>query len=148
MKKFILFLIVLLSITVSAFAVNFASEKPVTDSEWNTLLSAMAEVESNGNVNAKTLDTNGKYSYGCLQIQDLYLIDSRLDYTLNDLFNKEISFEVAKAYLKRYAKSYEARTGKVATYEVLARIHNGGPRGAEHSATNSYWTKVKAILEK
>lgn len=130
------------------FAMNYETEKPSTDEEWNTLLNAISQVESLGRTNIKTLDVNNHYSYGCLQIQFLYLQDSRLNYTLEDLFDKTISFKVAKAYLQRYARSYESRTGKTATYEVLARIHNGGPRGAERSCTESYWKKVKVELEK
>jgi hypothetical protein len=125
---------------------KLADKKPSTDEEWKAFLTALAEVESNGRNNLKVLDTNGRYSYGCLQIQELYLIDSGKDCTLEDLYDRETSFAVAKAYLTRYAKSYERRTGKTATCEVLARIHNGGPKGAERSATVGYWNKVKAAL--
>lgn len=31
--------------------------------------------------------------------------------------------------------------------ETIARIFNGGPRGAEKEATLAYWHKVEAILE-
>jgi hypothetical protein len=30
--------------------------------------------------------------------------------------------------------------------EVLARIHNGGPRGAQSPATLDYWRRVRADL--
>lgn len=146
MKKLILISMLIAS---SAFAgTNWSTSKPTTDAEWNVLLTALSTVESNGRTNIRVLDTNGKYSYGCLQIQDLYLLDSGLNYKLEDLYSKDISFAVAKAYLTRYGRSYERRTGKVATYEVLARIHNGGPRGYEKIATAKYWDKVKAVLDK
>jgi len=122
------------------------SGKPSTDSDWERFLSALAQVESNGRTDLKVLDTNGRYSYGCLQIQNPYLMDSGTDYTVENLYDKDVSFEVAKRYLTRYGRSYEKRTGKPATYEVLARIHNGGPRGAERKATEGYWAKVKAKL--
>lgn len=147
MKKLIL--ISMLIAATSAFAgIDWTTSKPTTDAEWNVLLTALSTVESNGRTNIRVLDTNGKYSYGCLQIQDLYLADSGLGYKLEDLYSKDISFAVAKAYLTRYGRSYERRTGKVATYEVLARIHNGGPRGGERTATEGYWKKVKAALNK
>lgn len=146
MKKLIL---ITMLIAEAAFAgTDWSTSKPTTDAEWNVLLTALSIVESNGRTNIRVLDTNGKYSYGCLQIQDLYLLDSGLNYKLEDLYSKEVSFAIAKAYLTRYGRSYERRTGKVATYEVLARIHNGGPRGAEKVATVKYWTKVKAALDK
>jgi len=146
--KQIVYALVSLGITTSAFAGTALTSKPETDGEWNKFLSAIAMVESSGRDTIKVLDTNGHYSYGCLQIQAPYLQDSRLNYTLEDMYTRTKAFEVAKAYLTRYARNYETRTGKVATYGVLARIHNGGPRGAERSATEEYWTKVKAELEK
>jgi hypothetical protein len=45
------------------------------------------------------------------------------------------------AYLKRYAPQAWA-AGDV---ETLARIHNGGPKGATKPATKGYATKVKAF---
>lgn len=147
MKKIVYILIFLVSVA-SAFAGSAITGKPETDAEWNTFLTAIAQVESSGRDDIKHLDTNGRYSYGCLQIQAPYLQDSRLNYTLEDMYVRAKAFAVAKAYLTRYARSYEKRTGKVATYEVLARIHNGGPRGAERTATEGYWKKVKAALNK
>ena len=132
----------------SAYAKINVDSKPATDVEWSEFLEAHSQLESNGRTDICKLDTNHKYSYGCLQIQWPYLQDSRLPYTMADMFDKDKSFEVAKAYMTRYAASYEKRTGKPATYEVLARIHNGGPRGAERSATNAYWQKVKVELNK
>lgn len=130
-----------------AMANTYSETKPTTDNDWDKLLTAMSIVESGGKANIKKLDVNHRYSYGCLQIQELYLQDSGLGYKVDDLYNKDVSFAVARAYLSRYARSYEKRTGKPATYEVLARIHNGGPRGAERSATNGYWQKVLSQLK-
>lgn len=39
------------------------------DSETANRIFALAKCESGGNINAKVLDTNGKYSYGLLQFQ-------------------------------------------------------------------------------
>lgn len=141
----ILTLVMLLGAATTKAEISSA-RKPLTDADWNAFLSAIAQVESNGRTDLKVLDTNGRYSYGCLQIQNPYLVDSGADYTLENLYDQTVSFEVAKRYLTRYGRSYEKRTGKTATYEVLARIHNGGPRGAERKATEGYWAKVKAKL--
>ena len=147
MKK-IIYVLFLLATSLTSFAGPDLTSKPETESEWNKFLTSLAMVETSGRDVIKHLDTNGRYSYGCLQIQAPYLQDSRLNYTLEDMYVRSKAFEVAKAYLTRYARNYEKRTGKPATYEVLARIHNGGPRGAEKDATIKYWNKVKAQLDK
>lgn len=54
---------------------------------------------------------------------------------------------VCRAYLTRYGKAYQKRTGNEPTLEVLSRCWNGGPRGYEKAATLAYWRKVKAKLE-
>lgn len=131
---------------LAAISASASSIKPETDAEWETFLTAIAQVESSGRDSIIHKDTNGRYSYGCLQIQAPYLADSGLGYTLSEMTERTKAFAVAKAYLTRYGRSYERRTGKTATYEVLSRIHNGGPRGAERTATEKYWTKVKANL--
>lgn len=150
MKKLIAVLLVTIFAANLAQAAkpNYTSSKPVSDADWDTFLNAISQVETHGRTNVKVLDTNNKHSYGCLQIQNLYLKDSGLNYTLEDLYNKDIAFKVARAYLTRWGRAYERRTGKEATYEVLARIHNGGPRGYEKDATVKYWNKVKAVLDK
>lgn len=133
---------------IAAITASASSVKPETDAEWNTFLTAIAQVESSGRDAIVVRDTNGRLSYGCLQIQALYLADSGLGYGISEMTERAKAFAVAKAYMTRYGRSYERRTGKTATYEVLARIHNGGPRGAERTATEKYWAKVKAKLEK
>lgn len=131
--------------TMSAHAIEL-TKAPTTDAEWTEFLDILSEVESNATDGLKTMD-RGTYSYGRLQIKQPYLTDSRLNYTLEQVrTSKDISYAVAKAYLVRYAASYTKRTGKQATFEVLARIHNGGPKGAERNTTLPYLEKVKAKL--
>jgi len=48
--------------------------------------------------------------------------------------------EVIKAYMARYAP-------KGASWEDMARIHNGGPKGHRKSSTKAYWAKVQAKLK-
>jgi len=125
---------------------NFHST-PKTESDWDAFLDALAAVESNSRDGIVVTDVNGKRSYGRLQIQASYLKDSGLNYTLEQVrTSKDVSYKVAKAYLKRYGKLYTKRTGKPATFEVLARIHNGGPSGWKYPATSSYAIKVKGKL--
>ena len=51
------------------------------------------------------------------------------------------------AYLRHYGEVYKKETGKDPTVEVLARIHNGGPRGWKKEATRSYWARVERRLK-
>lgn len=122
---------------------------PTTDEEWSVFLDAIAIVESRGQLGLKVMD-RGSYSYGPFQIKRKYLKDSGLNYTLESLrWDYARSKAVAKAYLQRYGKYYESlpeNRGKRATFEVLARIHNGGPTGWKKASTQQYAEKVKNEL--
>lgn len=111
-------------------------------------LARLAAVESGGNdaaVNASE-DAHGRY-----QIRAPYLADANealgTSYTLADCHDPAIAAAVVRAYLMRYGTAFERRTGRTATDEDLARIHNGGPRGAEREATIGYGARFRAILE-
>lgn len=68
-------------------------------------------------------------------------------FTAADRTNEKTSREIMAIYWTHYGKVYAARTGKPVTYEVLARIHNGGPYGWKKPSTKRYWAKVKAAME-
>ena len=140
MKRFLTLFLACLAI--GAQAIDLA-KAPATDEDWTAFLNVISLVESDGNETVAITDVNGRRSVGCLQIQQPYLTDSKLNYTLEDMKDKVKAYEVAKAYLQRYGAAYTRRTGKVATFEVLARIHNGGPKGAERAVTLPYIEKVK-----
>ena len=142
MKKMILTLVVAL-MTVGAFAQEIVSEK---------LLDAIAMQESKNNPNAKGDKRKGKYmAIGAYQLWDIYVQDvnrfAKTTYTSADRWNPEISREIVRKYLTHYGKRYERLTGKKATDEVLARIHNGGPNGFEKSATDKYWNEIQRYLK-
>lgn len=143
MKK--IFCIAFMCMTVQVFALDFTAT-PTTDADWTAFLDAVALVESGGKTDIAITDVNGKRSVGCLQIQQPYLTDSKMGYTLDDMKDKAKAYEVAKAYLTRYGSAYTRKTGKPATFEILARIHNGGPSGWKKAATLPYANKVKAKL--
>ena len=81
-------------------------------------------------------------AHGRYQIRAGYLADANeslgTSYTLQDMHDPDKAERVVRAYLLRYGQAYERRTGLPATAVVLARIHNGGPRGAEKAATLDY----------
>ncbi len=55
-----------------------------------------------------------------------------------------ISSMVMRAYWRRYCKQAVVSLD----LEVLARTHNGGPKGARKRSTLKYWKKVKKELER
>ena len=136
MKKFFFFTLLILSSSVKAVEVS------------QSLLDAIQTVESNGN--ESSIGDNGK-AVGAFQIHKIYVDDvnsfSSEKFTYEDRKNKEKSQKIVKLYLEHYGKSYEKKTGKKATNEVLARIHNGGPKGYNKEATKNYWKKVENNLK-
>ena len=111
-------------------------------------LNAIAGIESQGDdaaVNA------AEGAHGRYQIRAPYLDDANAilgtAYSLDDMHNADTAERVVRAYLTYYGDAYERRTGQAATPEVLARIHNGGPRGAERDATLPYLEKFRRAGE-
>jgi hypothetical protein len=84
---------------------------------------------------------DGGAALGPLQIHRAYHKDSRVPGDYSRVADLAYSKRVASAYLKRYAPEAWAR-GDV---ETLARVHNGGPRGASKPATLGYGRKVAAL---
>ncbi len=105
-----------------------------TDFLW-----ALAGVESGHNDAAYN---EAEQAVGRFQIRACYLADANealgTSYTLSQMSDPKIAMAVVRAYLTRWGDAYEKRTGNPATAEVLARIHNGGPRGAEKDCTLAY----------
>jgi hypothetical protein len=100
---------------------------------------ALHIVETSGKL-GPTIGDQGR-ALGPLQIHKSYHADSRVAGDYSRCADLDYSKRVVTAYLKRYAPQAWA-TGDI---ETLARIHNGGPKGATKPATKSYATKVKAF---
>jgi len=111
-------------------------------------IAAMIVVESGGDPRAVG---DGGQAVGVLQIHPAYVADvNRItgrDYYRADRWSRRSSIEMAVAYLDHYGRKWEQRTGQEAGPEQWARIHNGGPRGAEKQSTEKYWQRVKAVME-
>lgn len=73
--------------------------------------------------------------------QDAVDYDKTIGGKYENCFNRYYAERVVVAYLNRYAP-------EGASWETLARIHNGGPKGYKIKATEKYWQKVKRELEK
>ena len=113
------------------------------------LFLALAEVES----------TSGTRSANVYQINDLYIKDVNritshntatnvLSFQIRDKYSKYKSQDMMLVYWKYYGSIYRDKTGKTPTFEVLSRIHNGGPVGYDKPSTTNYWNKVRRALDK
>ena len=113
------------------------------------LLDAIEWVESGGR-GKETPDGDMGRSVGPYQIQLDYLADANAwlgtDFTHQEMRDPAKARFVVCGYLDRYGQHYERSVGRVATLEVLARIHNGGPNGWQKKATVNYWKRVEARM--
>lgn len=123
--------------TILAFlALTAAAHAAPPDSFFRAL-----HVVETGGKRGAILGDNGK-ALGPLQIHKAYHADSRVAGDYSRCADLEYSKRVVSAYLQRYAPAAWA-AGDV---ETLARVHNGGPRGASKAATASYAAKVRRAM--
>lgn len=107
------------------------------------LLRAIAAVESGSDDWAwnPEEDAHGRY-----QIRAAYLADANAllgtRYRLAEMHDPAKAERVVRAYLAHYGTARGATSAR-----DLARIHNGGPRGATKRATLEYADRVLAALE-
>ena len=105
---------------------------------------ALSAVESGHDDNAVG---DGGASIGRYQIQWAYWKDA-IDHDpsiggkYEDVKDPAYARRIMLAYWDRYARKALAERD----FETLARIHNGGPRGASKDATIPYWRKVERQL--
>lgn len=110
------------------------------------LLNAIGVVESLNNDDAVG---DGGNALGRFQIWEVYHRDA-LEYApaiggqYSDVTQRVYAERVVVAYMMRYAEE-SITAGR---WDILSRIHNGGPRGYLKRATLVYWEKVEKILEK
>lgn len=113
--------------------------RPAADELPAGLLDRLAALESGGDdaaVNAAE-DAHGRW-----QVRAGYLADGNAEagtsYALAEMHDPAKAETIVRAYLSRYGRAFAARAGRAPTAEELARIHNGGPRGAESPRTLAY----------
>ena len=107
------------------------------------LFAALAQVESN----------NGHASRNIYQLTQRYIDDANRiskdeEFLLDDRLHREKSERMMCSDGTYDGLRYLDHTGRTPTFGTLARIHNGGPDGAQIYATRRYWRKVKKELEK
>lgn len=106
------------------------------------LFNAIANVESDCGVTSKNI-----YQISDIYIDDLNRIYPHI-YPKRCKYDKHSSQCMMFDYWRFYAYDYARKTKNPITYEVLARIHNGGPNGMFKATTLPYWHKVKKELKK
>lgn len=121
------------------------------ESKLASMLDAIAWVESRNNDAAVGDDGRsiGRYQIGrdawydaCDYDRSLRTRDGR-PAEWSDVFDPVYARSVVKAYLRRYGRDAWLK----ADVETLARIHNGGPRGANKRATKAYAQRVVARMQ-
>ncbi len=129
--------------TVYAATCRLDVSKWLHTKEGQQFLAVLAEIES-GN-NPKAVGDNGK-AIGLYQIHRAYWTDAT-QYGKVSWDYPQVAYDPAKSkqvviwYLSRYAP-------KAWTPEILARIHNGGPRGYKTKATDKYIEKFYKKIER
>ena len=79
---------------------------------------------------------------GPYQIHEVYWKDAELPGGYQECRQKAYAESVIEAYMRRYVpKAWRDRDP-----EVIARTHNGGPRGRYKTATDRYWDLVRRTL--
>lgn len=138
--------LVIMMLVAFAFAMGFANAQPV---DYEKLLSAISTVESNGRDDAIGDNGNavGRYQLWEIYVDDVNRLIGDRRFAYQDRKDPACSKIIVLCYLQHYGALYQKRTGKVATEEVLARIHNGGPRGYAKTATKVYWSKIQKHLK-
>src|SRR3990167_5878260 len=123
------------------FVANFTPNTP-NDYDYHNLHQALWQVESAKQLHPADGD-NGR-AIGPFQIwwvywQDAYDYDKSLGGTYEDCRDYYYALKVMHAYWSRWVPDALRNHD----YEVLSRVHNGGPRGHHKEATMGYWYRVK-----
>jgi hypothetical protein len=109
------------------------------------ILTAIRQVESSGRDDVP--DGDGGKAIGPFQIhlgywQDALRAEPALGGGYADCRRRAYAERVVVAYMQKYAKDAWARGDA----ETIARVHNGGPNGAQKDATLGYWQRVRSHL--
>lgn len=127
-----------------AFALVFLLASQANATTMTEFLRAIRTVETGGEPNGgrDAIGDQGR-SIGPYQIGLAYFKDSNVKGQWEDVRDPAFAERVMIAYWRRYCPAALASND----FETLARVHNGGPRGAAKNATLPYWRKVHALLD-
>ena len=102
---------------------------------------ALNFVETSGR-SGPILGDSGR-ALGPLGIHRSFWQDAKIGGNYADCASFAYSRKVVSAYLRRYAR----KAWDEGDCQTLARVHNGGPKGAQNPSTLAYWNKVKKHLK-
>jgi hypothetical protein len=114
----------------------------LANSSVRPFFDAIREVETGGHSDPANAKGDSGRSLGPYQITRAYWKDSGVPGSYQMVRKKAYAERVMMAYWKRYCR----RALKRLNFQVLARIHNGGPKGAKRKTTLAYWRRVRKKL--
>ncbi len=130
-----------LLLTVGVLVINSANAAELNP----RFVKAIHQVESSGRV-GKIVGDNGK-ALGPLQIHREYFQDAvEYDPSLGRNYNQVTNLAFAKRVVSAYLNRYVPKAVSSNNFQVLARVHNGGPAGHKNPKTIKYWAKVEKNL--
>lgn len=120
---------------------------PAAPRTWprDQILAAIRFVESSGRDDVP--DGDGGKAIGPYQIHEVYWRDAlRQQPGLGGRYADCRSRAYAEAVIAAYMQKWAPDAWAAGDGERIARIHNGGPGGADKAATDGYWQRVRARL--
>lgn len=109
------------------------------------IFAALREVESGASPDeGRQARGDGGEALGPFQIHRAYWRDARVGGAYEECGDAAYSRRVITAYWRRWCP----RALDALDVETLARVHNGGPRGAGKQGTLAYWRRVERALER
>ena len=119
---------------------------PPAGTDTRRILDALRQVETGGSRDPDRAVGDDGRALGAYQIHRVYWLDA-VEHNPSLVANGETYDSVRdRAYARRVVMAYWSRYAKSWDSETLARVHNGGPKGATKRATLGYWAKVRAKL--
>lgn len=116
-------------------------DAPTRELGINDLFDALWQVESSRR--ERPPDGDDGRSIGPYQITKEYWFDAEMQHGVyGDCLRKSYAESVMLRYWERWCPG--AR--EAGDWETLARVHNGGPRGAEKESTVAYWARVREVM--
>lgn len=160
----ILILMVLAAVGIVSLVANLTPEphtcpfpplRQLQEPTFEDLRDAIEWIESRGNRYA--IGPGGER--GVLQLSEIYIddvnrirgpsvVNGKPIYQYIEAFSPLFSRVMFRTYTEYYLDIAASQEPNMSTFELIARIHNGGPNGWKKESTKPYWLLIKARLER